>query len=291
MNDLLTSEKEEKIANDTYTISFCHRTEDNKNLQEEKDKNGALFYEQKSELQWEKILANMAKNMKDKTIIKIRIAGETRYNQKYIKELPLSKELFSKILDYIDFDRQILIVENTTCFSAGYLMPSDELLQKDGTYSRYDPRHIDEDDQIVNLCKKKLQNDRQCFYYGAIDPRYAEACEIHFIEKHSSSIDGERIVLRPKGIDLDTEANTNYINCLYDDILSLDANKTFQTNNDINNNSLMTNNQHNIPTYQSGMDNNMFGNNPYQIQLSNNFPPQPQYQSPYGSGNAQLNYK
>ena len=291
MDDLLTSEKEEKIANDTYTISFCHRTEDNKNLQEEKDKNGALFYEQKSELQWEKILANMAKNMKDKTIIKIRIAGEARYNQKYIKELPLSKELFSNILDCIDFDRQILIVENTTCLSAGYLMPSDELLQKNGEYSHDDPIPIDEDDQIVNLCKKKLHNDRQCFYYGAADPRYADACEIHFIEKHSSSIDGERIVLRPKGIDLDTEANENYINCLYDDILSLDANKTSQTNNDINNNSLMTNNQHNVPTYQGGMGDNMLGNNQYQMQLPNNFSPPPQYQSPYGSGNAPLNYK
>ena len=81
MNDLLTSEKEEKIANDTYTISFCHRTEDNKNLQEEKDKNGALFYEQKSEWQWEKILANMAKNMKDKTYPKSLLNSNTKKKQ------------------------------------------------------------------------------------------------------------------------------------------------------------------------------------------------------------------
>ena len=196
----------------------------------------------------------MAKNMKDKKIIKIFIAGETKIKQKYIKDLPLSKELFSKILDCIDFNRQILIVENVTCLSAGYLMPSDKLLQEDGKYSHVDPSPIDDDDQIVNLCKKKLQNDRQCFYYGAVDPTLAFAEEICFIQRHSSSIDGERIVLRPN-IALDAEANKKYINCLYNDILSL---KTSQTNNDINNNSLMTNNQHNIPTYQSEMGNNKY---------------------------------
>ena len=292
MDNLSTSEKEEKIANDTYTISFWSKTEDNKNLQEGKDTNGAWFCEKRTEQQWNKTLVDMAKNMKDKTIIKICIAGEAAYQQKYIKDLPLSKELFSKILDCIDFNRQILIVENTTCFSAGHLMPSDKLLQKDGKYSRYDPSPIDDDDKIVNLCKKKLQNDRQCFYYGAVEPTFAFVDEICFIQKHSSSIDGERIVLRPKGTVLITKANEKYINCLYNDMLSLDTNKTFQPNNDINNNSPMANNHCNIPTYQGGMGNNVLGNNQYPMPFSKNFPPPPPQfsQIPYGSSNVLPNY-
>ena len=292
MDNLSTSEKEEKIANDTYTISFWSKTEDNKNLQEGKDTNGAWFCEKRTEQQWNKTLVDMAKNMKDKTIIKICIAGEAACQQKYIKDLPLSKELFSKILDCIDFNRQILIVENTTCFSAGHLMPSDKLLQKDGKYSRYDPSPIDDDDKIVNLCKKKLQNDRQCFYYGAVEPTFAFVDEICFIQKHSSSIDGERIVLRPKGTVLITKANEKYINCLYNDMLSLDTNKTFQPNNDINNNSPMANNHCNIPTYQSGMGNNVLGNNQYPMPFSKNFPPPPPQfsQIPYGSSNVLPNY-
>lgn len=230
MDDLLTSEKEEKITNATYTISFCHKTDENKNfLLEGISEDGAVFCETRTEKQWNATLAEMAKKMKKKKIIKIRIAGEAADQQKYIKDLPLSKELFSKILDCIDFNRQILIVENTTCFSAGHLMPSDKLLQKDGKYSRYDPSPIDDDDKIVNLCKKKLQNNRQCFYYGAIDPSCAEYYEIHFIEKHSSSIDYERIVLRPKYI-LDRSAEQRYIDLLYQDLSNLKTNLNTKMN-------------------------------------------------------------
>ncbi|MBQ3943246.1 MAG: hypothetical protein II669_02910 [Elusimicrobia bacterium] len=255
MYDLSTSEKEEKIVNDTYTISFCKKTKGNENhLKEEIDKTGALFYETRKESEWKKILAKMVKNMQDKTIIKIRIAGETAYFNHYIKELPLSKELFSEILDCIDFNRQILIVENTTCFSAGYLMPSNKLLQENGGYSVYDPSPIDDDDKIVNLCKKKLQNDRQCFYYGATDPVYANVDEIYFIQKHSSSTDFERIALKIVPTHLDTKAKQKYINCLYNDILSLDAKKHPRpTMNDI----------------KCGMGNNMFGDEQQYIKNQN----------------------
>ena len=279
-------DKTGEIEKNTYTIRFC--APERITLEDEKknnmDDDGAYFCRP---LQWQAIV-KLAKTIKEtkKKIIKIEITGHavddgTSKSKSTMLCGPLSHEVLAFLLSQFPFDK-ILLIQNKTCFGNSNL-PKHSQLPFDYRKNKNCTPQLDESDDLCSvlmmnnditqiLSNAFLSVKKMCFYYGGVDKNQTGESDTTFIQRKAKNLPHEdeekfwnvKLSHNPynkyhKQIMYEREQNRNeYCNRLRQDLQILQQ---------------LNNNQYNV-------DNDQY-----------NFPPQPQYQSPYGSGNAQLNYK
>ena len=191
-----TNKKIEEIDNNTYTVAFykhacnpdqiinscinsCSKNRDinlnkqmalqrtNYNVKEPSNVNEET--DEWKKRGWKHNFGIMAKKFQGKKIIKIIIVAETIRYDSYLLQTLLTKSRFIDILDLIDFDNQILLIENTTCGGANGLCDKEY----DINNLPMEKRLAKKDDCVEEVVKKYINdkyhdNKERFFYYSSV---------------------------------------------------------------------------------------------------------------------------
>lgn len=260
------------IDNNTFTINFYKQWSGDE-CQQFIWENGATITGIVKDIQWGTFIKKPTKHQgMKKKIIKIEIGGDiSSVNNGFIVGTSLSKSRFLNLLEAIalnnDLNNCILIIENNTC--AGMSALPEQVCK----CCLGDCSENDKIENVVRNYMKEKKIDNNTFYFGNRydksfndnDPRFPEQYGADYMQRIEGNKCDTFDIYEKKATGEDgcftrgekIEKNENeYYSSLYQDLQNLQNSQQTSQNNNVS--PQMNNNQHNIPTYQSGMGNNKY---------------------------------